>query len=390
MHVLILPSWYTTPESPVSGIFFYEQAQALKQAGLKVGVIAVCQRSLRTVFRGRFWEPFSPGSYQEEEGIPTFRKRFWSIPKMPRVNERIWIRQAFDLFERYVNQFGMPDILHAHSALWGGVAAQHIADRYRLPYVITEHSSAFARNLIPKPTIPYIQEAFSLASERIAVSAPFARLLMDRYSKKNFKVVPNVVHTDFFVPPREPRASVPFFIFLTVALLTKNKGIDLLVKAFAESFKGNENIQLWVGGDGEQKNELVSLVDALGIGNQVRFLGLLSREGVRQAMWQANAFVSSSFFETFGVVLIEAMSTGLPVIATRSGGPEDFVTPEVGFLVPAGDQNALSGGLKKLFESKENFSEHAIRESMVRQFSPMVIARQLSEIYESVLPRKEN
>ena len=269
MHVLILPSWYTTPEFPVSGIFFYEQAQALKQAGLKVGVIAVCQRSLRTILHGRLWAPFSPISYQEEEGIPTFRKRSWSIPKMPRVNGRIWIRQAFDLFERYVNQFGMPDILHAHSALWGGVAAQHIAARYGLPYIITEHSSAFAENLIPKPLIPYIQEAFSLASERIAVSAPLARLLMDRYSKKDVKVVPNVVHTDFFVPPREPRASVPF-IFLTVAALTKNKGIDLLVKAFSETFRGNENFQLWVGGDGEQKNELVSLVDALGIGNQVR------------------------------------------------------------------------------------------------------------------------
>ncbi len=389
MHVLILPSWYTTPEFPVSGIFFYEQAQALKQAGLKVGVIAVCQRSLRTILHGRLWAPFSPISYQEEEGIPTFRKRSWSIPKMPRVNGRIWIRQAFDLFERYVNQFGMPDILHAHSALWGGVAAQHIAARYGLPYIITEHSSAFAENLIPKPLIPYIQEAFSLASERIAVSAPLARLLMDRYSKKDVKVVPNVVHTDFFVPPREPRASVPF-IFLTVAALTKNKGIDLLVKAFSETFRGNENFQLWVGGDGEQKNELVSLVDALGIGNQVRFLGLLSREGVRQAMWQANAFVSSSFVETFGVVLIEAMSTGLPVIATRSGGPEDFVTPEVGFLVPVGDQNALSEGLNKLFETRGNFSEHAIRESIVRRFSPTVIARQLSEIYESVLPRKEN
>ena len=82
---------------------------------------------------------------------------------------------------------------------------------------------------------------------------------------------------------------------------------------------------------------------------QVEFPGLLNREEVRNIIQESHVVVSSSIIETFGVTLIEGMSCGKPVIATRSGGPEEFVTPEVGILIPTDDITALANAMKSMF-----------------------------------------
>lgn len=384
MHVLIIPSWYPTEQSPAAGVFFAEQAKALHRAGIRVGVVAPIQRSVRTLTQGHLLNYTFKTDFHEEEGIPTFRSLGWAVPKLPRVSRQTWLWQARRLVDLYVQRFGKPDIIHAHAVLWGGVAALEASQRLGVPYLVTEHSTAYARGLIRPWQEPDIRRVLQRAAARVAVSQSLARLIASYAMGMPIEVVPNVVDTEFFTLPPHPKPSRPF-VFLSVALLTPKKGIDVLIKAFATKFKGYANVELWIGGDGPQRSDLERLVRSLGIEPQVRFLGLLSREQVREAMWRANAFVLPSYVETFGVVLIEAMATGLPVIATRCGGPEEFVTPEVGYLVSPGNIEQLGEALETVYRGGGiGLGEHISRWA-AEKFGASAVSSRLIELYLSLI-----
>jgi glycosyltransferase involved in cell wall biosynthesis len=385
-HVLILPSWYPTPENPLNGIFFYEQAKALRAEGVKVGVVYPQLKSLLRVRSDEIWSNPFRTFFVEEEGIPTLRGLGWFIPKfLPRA--LIYLLRVQRLVGEYVKRFGVPDLVHAHSALWGGVAALRVQRTLGVPYVLTEHFTGFSEGTIDSFRAAYAKKAFSEASLVIAVSKPLAETLK-KYSveEPRLRVVPNMVDVSFFTLPPKQRQETPFR-FLTVAFLERRKGMHILLQAFAIAFGREKHVRLMVGGDGPQRSELEELARRLGIADQVVFLGLLSREGVREAMWQANVFVLPSLVETFGVVLIEALSTGLPVVATRCGGPEDIVRDGVGVLCDPGDVHGLANALAEVYKGYPVYRkrEAQIRQYAVDAFSSKAVARSLLEIYEEVL-----
>src|SRR5690606_9435676 len=107
----------------------------------------------------------------------------------------------------------------------------------------------------------------------------------------------------------------------------------------------------------------------------VTFLGKLSRGEVRMALSNCNAFVLPSRFETFGVVLVEALAMGVPVIATRCGGPEDIVTENTGVLVPVDDRQALAEALESVLLSPDKWDRDTIREDCRARFGAAAISR---------------
>lgn len=382
MHVLILPSWYPMHYAPTRGIFFKEQVQALNEQGVRTGVIYPNFRGLRTFeFSSEVVRDHFQTTVRVEDGIPVYRFHGWN-PKIGRL--RLWAfrYQSRRLMQKYVEQFGVPDLIHAHSALWGGVAARDLAKEYSLPYVITEHSSAFLRGKIEEWQKPHIGKSFEDADAVWAVSSAFKRELQPFAGNAEIDVMPNMVDVTFFQLPPSPRTVEPF-TFLSVGSLSHNKGIDLLLKAFARLNDFEPNVELEIGGAGSAEENLRNLAHDLGIGEKVRFLGGLSREEVLDAMWRANALVSSSYVETFGVVLIEAMATGLPVVATESGGPGDIVRSGVGRLVPKGNVRALSEAMGQTKEAQVN--ENKIRKYVIDTYSAEMVTRRLKTNYQLIV-----
>jgi glycosyltransferase involved in cell wall biosynthesis len=167
--------------------------------------------------------------------------------------------------------------------------------------------------------------------------------------------------------------------------MTANKGQADLLQAFAARFQGDPTVQLRIGGDGPLRAELQTLALELGISEQVTFLGMLSREQVATEMQRADAFVLSSHYETFGVVLIEALACGTPIIATACGGPECIVRPSNGLLVPPGDVDALGAAMAQIRETSANYPPDALHSECMAQFGEQAVAAQLGQIYQSVL-----
>ena len=379
MHILVIPSWYPQFSGDIGGSFFREQAIALRKAGYQVGVIYPQIRSLKNI-KSILKKPYGL-TLENDEGINTIR---WYavnfIPKNKKYNKSHWIKIALKLFETYVEQFGKPDIIHVHSMLYAGYVAQTIKIKYGIPYVVTEHSTAFARSLIPLDEISSLKQVVSNAKVCIAVSEEFSSLLNKLFETQKWTYIPNIV-SDEFISFEKTLDAEEYFTFINVCFLEKKKRIDLLISSFAKAFKDNKKVRLKIGGDGILMSELKILAKELGVESQVIFLGKLSRQQVKEEMALSNAFVLSSEYETFGVVLVEALALGKPVIATKCGGPESIVVPEVGYLISKNSEREMTNGLLELHQNWNKFDSVQIRQYCLENFSEQAVVEKLTKIY---------
>jgi len=117
----------------------------------------------------------------------------------------------------------------------------------------------------------------------------------------------------------------------------------------------------------------------------IRFEGQMERETVKQRMQESQAFVLASRFEAFGVVFIEAMACGIPVIGTYSGGPPDFVENQHGILVEADSPSELAEAMQEIKNRYQSFNRENIRADAVSKFSREAVALQYYELIKNLL-----
>jgi glycosyltransferase involved in cell wall biosynthesis len=384
MHVLVVPSWYPTTEAPLRGIYFAEQARCLQKRGLTVGLVYPEQQSLRRLS----WEALRRKQFQTawttDHSVPTLRRYGWNVWWRFPPGMRWRVRSAVRLAHQYVDRHGVPDVIHAHSARWAGAAAAQMSDTFGVPYVLTEHFSGFVRDdLFPWRRSLFetgIQQADGLA----AVSSVLKNALVDKdlADPEAIEIHPNPVRTSLFTPPDE-RPAPPPFRFVTVAALNPRKNIGSLLRAFASAFDQPDlqAVSLTIVGDGPRRGALETKAHRLGIDDQIVFRGRLDRPAVRNALWHAHAFVLPSRYETFGVALVEAMATGLPVVATRCGGPEDIVTKATGRLVPTADPAALAQALRTMRSHWAAYDQDSIRAHVLGRYGPEPFVQRTRSFY---------
>lgn len=386
MHVLMIPSAYPTAVHPLTASFYADQAVGLQRAGARVGVVFPELRSLRTLnpraFRGNHLQV----TIAKEDGVDVVRWHGWNVPN---AQARGWLfrRQVQSLSQIYFSLFGRPDILHAQNTLWGGVAAASLSKETHVPFVITEHSSLFRSGGITQWQSQSVRRALMKADRTLAVSPSLASSVRAYSGPKPIVVMPNMVDTSFFTLPAQRRTR-EVFLFLSVAHLIKTKGVDVLLRAFASAFSERPSVSLWIGGDGPERVALQKLAYQLGLDSQVRFVGPVRREQVRELMWQCHALVISSRIETFGVVAIEAMATGMPVIATRCGGPEEVVDQRFGSLVPTDDPAGLGEAMQRCYESRTSATaegEAQLRNHIIETYSSEVVGQKLLATYRDLV-----
>lgn len=382
-HVLIIPSWYPAFPGDIGGSFFREQAIALHQNSNQMGVIFPSIRSIKDI-NGLFTKPYGAES-ELDYGVYTLRNHYVNFAVgMPWLVHKNWLRIGLKLFKKYIQEKGMPDLIHVHSMLPAGFLAKKIKDKYGVPYVVTEHSTAYAAKTVSKTTLKNLKVVVDNSAKNIAVSNEFKCLLENIFNRSKWFFIPNMVNEIFFDTELKV-ISKEKITFVSVSLLTQKKRVDILIRSFANAFSGNSKAKLIIGGDGEEKKDLIKLTEALGINNQVEFLGELSRDDVKKAISKADAFILSSECETFGVVLVEALALGKPVIATKCGGPESIVIPEVGYLVEKNSIEKLTNTLLEFSVNKDKFKPEVIRKYCWNTFSKKAVVSKLEAVYQEAI-----
>ena len=141
---------------------------------------------------------------------------------------------------------------------------------------------------------------------------------------------------------------------LFVGRLARPKGVPILLDAIAKLRESHPDVRLSIVGDGPDRQQLESTARTLGVESQVRFLGYQSQSQVRELLKQSDVFAMASFAEGIPVVLMEAMASGVPVVATRIAGiPELVEDGRSGFLVSPGDSAALAHRIGQLLDDPD-------------------------------------
>ncbi|VAX38257.1 hypothetical protein MNBD_UNCLBAC01-2034 [hydrothermal vent metagenome] len=178
-------------------------------------------------------------------------------------------------------------------------------------------------------------------------------------------------------------------VLTTIASLTPQKGHRYFLEALTEIIKINQNVKYFLIGDGPLRKELEEYVEKLGLGKYVQFLGI--RHDVPLLLKISNIFILPSLREGLPLVIIEAMASGLPVIATDVGGTSEVVKEGVtGLLVPAKDVQKLIDAVVTLFNNPVDvkvMGEQG-RKRAVKYFSQDIMLKQIEKIYQGCLSFK--
>lgn len=203
-----------------------------------------------------------------------------------------------------------------------------------------------------------------------------------------FRVIPNPVEERFFEVSAPLPNGRPEQIAVCVGRLASEKGQRFLLEAFSRVRAARPALKLWLVGDGPDRPDLEAFVREQGLADAVRFWGL--QPDVVPILRQADFLVLPSAYEAQGIVLLEAMAAGLPVVATRVGGVPRFVTDGVeAFLVPFGDAEALAQALGRLAASPEMGRRlGAAGRLRAAAFRPGRVAEELERLYAALLDRR--
>jgi len=383
--IVVLPSYYPTKFYNSYGNFFEEQTKLIRKKGCDITVIFNEKRSLKSFNLKKLRYAHFQKRFKIEENVPVFRRMNWNIiPTKFDLGQKIWVKNSIDLVNSYIKKHGKPDLFHVHCAFDAGSVAKYFKDKLQIPYIITEHSTFFALSKISSDQKKEALSIYENAEKVIVVSNPFKQLLSEKigFEKSKIYVVPNFIDTSYFNPESNIflNSSGKGNIILTVSHHDYKKRIDRLLDAFKIISEQYQDWKLIIGGEGTETNNLISKAKELNLQDKVAFVGFLTKEQVRNYMKIANIFVLPSDVETFGVVVIEAMAMGLPVVATASGGPEDIITKETGILV-GHNTGSLANGIIELIANYECYDKMQIRSYIVNNFSGETIADKYIEMY---------
>ncbi|MFC2029464.1 glycosyltransferase [Chloroflexota bacterium] len=376
--VLFISPWYPSPVKPVTGLFVQEYAKAvLPYCDVQVLHCAGRDRQLRGL-----WRMEQDDDPEMNQGIPTYRAWYRGLPQDDAAYPlHLW--STLQAFRRIISLGFQPDIIHAH-VYKVAVPAGILGKLYRTPVVITEHATAFPRKTLRRTHVWTARLGFRWAHLVMPVSRSLQQAIESYGIRARFRVVPNVVDTSLFNPepvqPDEPHKRLLF-----VGAMRAKKGLPYLFHALALLRRKRSDWHLDLIGEDPERNEYGRLVAELGLDDCVSFAGPKSKPEVADYMRRCHFFVLPSLFETFGVVLIEALAAGRPVVATRIGGPDEIVTEDVGVLVPPGDAEALSAAIDHMLDHYHEFSPKALHAYVEQRYSYRVIGQELADIYDAAL-----
>lgn len=382
MKILIVPSWYP----PHGGLSFRDMAECMVNQGHEVTVLYATPISFKRkpglVFN-------SDLTVTKENGINAYR---WSYQVVPRLAIDTPYFLAFSLkkiYKKYLSEHGTPDVILVNSAVWAGYAVSYLKKYFNVPYVLSEHRGRFtmfndeAQSLFRWWHKLYLYRAFNKADGIRLVGSMLINGI-EKYLKgvKEIQVISNGVDTSFFTPGNNSKDEP--FTFISIAGLNKGKGIDLLLSAYKQFTTRFTNSKLIIAGAGNELVRFKQFVLENKLESFVIFKGFVDRNTVRDLLQTAHVFVLPTRFEAQGVVYLEAMSCGLPIIGTEAAPPEIF--PDfVGYRIPVNSEADLLDAMIRLYQNYDTYNSIQIREFILNEHDRVVVTKKMVEFLKQVI-----
>lgn len=328
--------------------------------------------------------------YEEQSGNLTV----YRIPSLRRKQDRSGaLEQLIFLFSAsfWTSRLVARTRPNATLAFFGapsGMIAYLLRKRFKIPYVVSLRGGdvpgfrPYDFRTFHKLLAPFLRVVWRNSASVVANSKGLRDLALAFDSRLDIPIIPNGVDLDVYASPQ--RSWQPPLL-LSVGRLVYQKGIDLAIRALARL--RDFDWQWHIAGDGPRMDTLRSLAREQGIDDRVVFLGWQSREELLQCYQQSNLFLFPSRHEGMPNAVLEAMASGLPVIASRIAGNEELVLHEkTGLLVESENLESLTAALQELIQDPSRAQQMgaASRQRVEESFGWENTARQYAALLEKV------
>ena len=367
MNILMIPEWFPNEEDPQLGIFIQKHIELISKKHAVTVLFVQSKKNLKTkieVDSNRRDYLFIHAKYRHS----SFRIiNFFRYSKA--------VKKAIPL----LNQ---PDFIHLHVT-----GRNYLIKKLffkTVPFVITEHWSGYTQNksLIGRS---YTDEAFKTAGKVSTVSDYLKKFLADRFERTDIHITSNLIEKNNTISaPRD------YIQIITVADLEDNiKNISGILNALSQlEFK--TKTRYLIIGDGKDFQKLLALSKTIKKENlELIFSGRKNNQDTLKAISNSDFLIMNSRVETFSMVCAEAILAGKPVIATRCGGPEEFLNISNSILIPVDDNNALKQAIEKMLVEFGNFDKDQMIKEISEKFSSEKINQQFEKLYLDLLTSKK-
>ena len=379
-HLLYIPLWYPHSGDPMLGLFVKKHARAAIEAGYRVSVayaIAAKETGQHKTYQIRTSQ--SNGLLEVEV---TYAGANGISGKIRQISA--WQKAI----NKAVELGGKPELIHSHMLTRTALLAMLYGWKYRAPFIITEHWSRYYpenRQFRGKIRKMLTQWVLNKAKKVTVVSHRLALAMKNCGLDFEPEILPNVVDTKLFKPaPRS--ASTQKKIVAISCFDEKAKNLFMLMDAFKMLLDENKDVQLVLIGEGNDlENTKKHAADLLFTSEEVIFPGMLQNEALTQQLQSADCLALSSNYETFGIVVFEALACGVPVVATDVADISLHLSPEMGRVVPTKNAIAFKNALQEVLDHPASFPPGQMRDFAIQHYSPEAIAKHLDQLYKPLL-----
>lgn len=371
MKILILTHLYPDSSNGWRGSFIREQALSLSLEHEVAVVFFKVDYTRFSLYRTYFLKKNNSGNLNEYELI---------IPKwFPIINQVRYFSTTYRFIKKDILKSFFPDIIHCHLSYPAGFFGTLLQKLLGIPCVVTEHSwlKKHFRSRIHKLCAMY---SLRNSAGYITVSEALKNDLL-QYHQREIRVIPNVINVQKFRITNKSSEKA-FNIGILGGMGNYRKGLDILIESV--SLLKEREIILHIGGSGALLDKFIKQSMDAGIYAKCRFYGEISNDRLQEFYDRLDAFVLASRDETFGVVIVEAMACGLPVIATDCGGPSEIITTDTGILVEKEKAEKLAEAIIILSENLHQYDRDKIRNYALENFGYDAFNRKIIESYCSL------
>jgi glycosyltransferase involved in cell wall biosynthesis len=356
-YILWLPSWYPNRADSFDGDFIKRHAEAAAQVS-RIHVIFVTELpNLKSIEEERII------TNNLSEHIIYFTNKKGCLGKVWK--QLKWSTLLLKAISRFIAENGYPRCIHVQVPWKTGIIALYLKRKIGVPYLLTEHlgiyNKVISENYYSLPTLQRIilRLIFKHSENFVSVSWYLANQVNQIISLKKISIIQNVVDTTLFYYSAEKEST---FTFIHVSNMVPLKNVAGLLQAFHYLLYELNVTDIQLVLVGNKNNEYVCLAKKLGLsGKHVQFKGEIPYAAVAGEMRKAHAFVLNSHIENSPCVISEALSCGLPVIATNVGGIPELIEDETdGILVSPNDSIALANAMKRLTNEYQLYDVNSI------------------------------
>jgi len=378
VQVLFLPSWYPNKLFPQNGDFIQRHAVAV--AGhCKVAVLYVLADSNAKDFEVE--QVLHKGVFEVRVYYPKLPKwRAWA-------QFRRYMKAHRMGYQAVLKEMGKIDLVHLNVFYKAGLFALELKNKHQLPYIITEHWTAFL-DISPIKFTPFQKHSIQKIGRNASLLCPVSHDLKSALQQFGFKgpyeVVPNVVDTKLFNFQSTKTDTTKIKLLHISTLYDPHKNVTGLLNVIKKLSEIRQDFSLSIIGNAHIEKHR-QRINTLGINHLVSIIGEVPHEKVAAAMQAHDLFVLFSNYENLPCVIIEAQASGLPVLASDVGGISEMINEKSGKLVSAGDETALLNKLQTMMNQLNQYDRQQIRQHAVEQYSYESVGKQFFDIYMRVL-----